>query len=216
MMLENSLIKTKYNNLVQSGYDSCAEKYMQTRRDNSEPSLRYVFDRIPKGGSILDAGCGSGIPIAKLLSDNYQVTGIDISPKQIALSRKNVPNAQFICGDFLKYEFKNDTYDAIVCLYALFHVDRKWHQKILTHFYNWLKPGGILFISLSENDEEGYTENDFFGTTMFWSNWGIETYRTILKDIGFTIVLETALGHGYEDFETPEEYHPLVMLEKLK
>ena len=34
--------------------------------------------------------------------------------------------------------------------------------------------------TLSDYPEEGYTEDDFFGVTMYWSNYGIHEYREIL------------------------------------
>jgi trans-aconitate methyltransferase len=42
--------------------------------------------------TILDIGCGSGIPIASyIVGRGHAVTGVDGSPEMIALSRSNLP-----------------------------------------------------------------------------------------------------------------------------
>lgn len=203
-----------YRSVVIKGYDNCAEKYQNERRDENEPSLSYLFDNVPAGGEVLDAGCGSGLPVCRLLSEKYRTTGIDISSKQIELARKNVPGAEFINTDILEYKRPDSSLDAIVSYYALFHIPREKHRKVLDQFHHLLKPGAVLIITLAHRSEKPYTEDDFFDETMYWSNYGIDEYRTMLAEIGFSIVSEQELGHGYEDPTLMAENHPLVVAVK--
>jgi hypothetical protein len=46
---------------------------------------------------------------------------------------------------------------------------------------------------------------------MYWSNFSIDTYRTMLAEAGFTIVREQLLGHGYGDGDHVAETHPLIL-----
>lgn len=49
-------------------------------------------DMPQQGAVVLDIGCGSGIPIARYLTDKgHPVTGVDSSPEMIALFRTNFP-----------------------------------------------------------------------------------------------------------------------------
>ncbi len=83
------------------------------------------------------------------------------------------------------------------------------------HIYEWLKPGGYLLTTLSLLSEEAYTEDDFFGVTMYWSNYGLDEYKEILCEVGFRLLETTAVGHGYtEAHREPAEYHPLFLAQK--
>lgn len=203
-----------YKSVVIKGYDQCAEEYQNARRNENEPSLDFIFDKVPENGSILDVGCGSGIPVCKLLSTKYQVSGIDISKKQIELAKNNVPSGQFTTIDVLEYETSKKSFDAIVSYYALFHIPKEKHREVLSKFYTWLKPGGYLVITLAHNDENAYTEDDFFDATMYWSNYGMKEYNLMLSNIGFIVLKEEELGHGYDDSEKKTEHHPLVIAKK--
>ena len=41
--------------------------------------LSYLNRAIPHGSPVLDLGCGSGVPCTKMLAENFEVTGLDIS-----------------------------------------------------------------------------------------------------------------------------------------
>jgi len=70
--------------------------------------------------SILDIGCGSGRLSVKLAKEGKKVVGIDYSSNMIKLAREfknkeKVENVEFICADFLRYNF-TQKFDATVAL----------------------------------------------------------------------------------------------------
>lgn len=203
-----------YKFVVINGYNNCAEKYQNARKHENEQSLDYIFENVPAKGSILDVGCGSGIPVCKILSPKYKIIGIDISEKQIKLAKKNVPTGTFIKKDILDYESDRNSINAIISFYTLFHIPKEKHQNVLSKYYDWLKPGGILLITLANVDEDAYTKDDFFEKTMYWSNFGIKKYVDILEKVGFRILKQEELGHGYENILEKDEHHPLVLAMK--
>ena len=70
-------------------------------------------------------------------------------------------------------------------------------------------------VQLSHHSESAYTENDFFGETMCWSNYGMTDYVEMLTGLGFSILKSSVIGHGYsKDQEMPTERHPLVFAQK--
>src|SRR6478672_10902792 len=89
--------------LVADGYDRIAETYAAwVERNDTTLRDRYlaVLDaELTDGASVLDLGCAAGIPVARRLSVRFQVTGVDISERQVALARRNVPTASFVHGD---------------------------------------------------------------------------------------------------------------------
>ena len=204
-----------YRALVRRSYDACAEEYGESRRVEPGIEIRGLLDRLENGAAVLDIGCGTGVPIAKSLANRYQVTGVDVSQEMISWARQNVPTGEFVCDDMMSVEFKPARFDAVVAFYSIFHIPREEHPTLFSRIHKWLKLGGYLLCTLSHTSEEGYTENDFFGVTMYWSNYGLMEYLVMLADAGFRVVDVASTSSGYEDsFEGVIEDHPLVLVQK--
>ena len=111
--------------------------------------------------------------------------------------------------------FPEASFDAIVSFYAVFHTPKEEHEELFRRIYRWLKPKGYLLITVSIENEDPYTEDDFFGVTMYWSNYGLTQYRLMLSEIGFSLLECTQLGHGFkEGVKSEQEVHPLILGQK--
>ncbi len=62
-------------------------------------------------------------------------------------------------------------------------------------------------------DEQPYTE-EFFGVEMYWSHYGIEEYRAMVERIGFEVVENRVVQHGYDVDDAKPERHPLIFARK--
>ena len=101
--------------IVEEGYDEIAEEYAEARRRMGRRDKKYLgllLERLPEGSRVLDLGCGSGVPIAKLLVEHCRVTGVDISRRQIQLARGPVPEANFLVGDMTEISFPDEAFDS--------------------------------------------------------------------------------------------------------
>ena len=204
-----------YKALVQRGYDRCAAAYDQARQRGDSPELVLLTERLSAGATVLDAGCGAGVPVARALAQRFAVTGVDISGGMIARARVNVPEATFIHANVMAVTFPPDHFDAVVAFYSIFHLPREEHPELLRRVHRWLKPGGYLLATLSAVNESPYTDDDFFGEIMFWSNYGLPEYKEILTRLGFSLLEITGIGHGYgETFAGADEHHPLILARK--
>jgi ubiquinone/menaquinone biosynthesis C-methylase UbiE len=177
-----------YKKLVKQGYDQCAQNYLDQR--DLFKNQKYLEDLIVKlkpESKILDIGCGAGVPIDKFLIENgFDVTGIDISPKQIKLAQKNNPKGNFLVKDMSKINFPKNSFNAIISFYAIFHIKREDHQKLFNKLFSILKPNGYLLVTMGYEEWEG-TE-DFHKVKMFWSHYGVEKNLEIIKNSGFKII----------------------------
>ena len=99
-----------------------------------------------KGKSLLDVACGTGVH-AGFLSKYYQVEGVDLDPKMLAVAKKKYPNIRFHQGDMTDFELGRQ-FDAIVCLFSsIGYVKTKSRlQKAVKTMKKHLCPGGILLI----------------------------------------------------------------------
>ena len=99
--------------LVQAGYNAIAAEYLTTRTDTSEDVLllQELVRRLPRGAKVLDAGCGAGLPVTKILCEFFDVTGVDFAEAQIELARQLVPKATFICQDIVGLDPPDDSFD---------------------------------------------------------------------------------------------------------
>ncbi len=206
-----------YKRTVQEGYDRCTAEYESVRRSESEPALELLVGKLHKGARILDIGCGSGVPAARQLSCIFEVTGVDLSSEMVRRARKNVPSAAFIHSDIMTVDLTDSHFDAAAAIYSIFHLPREEHRGLFARVHRWLKPGGYFLATVSEEGEAPYIEEDFFGTTMYWSNYGRREYLEMFRDTGFHVLESDALGHGYQEaHHAAREHHPLILAQKVQ
>ncbi len=200
--------------IVKQGYEK--GDYEKTFRQDKNPNafektrLDSFLNELPKNSNVLDLGCGIGIPFDKYLADKgIKVKGVDFSKKHIDQAKKNVPNAEFVEGDFSEMKFDKKSYNGILALYSIFHIYRDQHKKLLENIYKTLTDGGVALMTFGTSGSEYCEEEDFCGTKMAWSTFEPEIYKQYFNEIGFKIREET-----YEGKPGDEEYHYWVMVKK--
>lgn len=179
-----------FKNLVKTGYNNIAGEYLAGRRRDSK-DIRLLDDlmaRLPEYAQVLDVGCGAGIPVTQILSERFEVTGVDFSEAQVRLAERNVPGARFLCGDITMLDFPGSTYDAICSYYAIIHIPRQEHQALLANFHRMLRPSGFALLCLGAENLVADIDENFFGARMYWSHFDADTYLAILNEIGFLLI----------------------------
>jgi ubiquinone/menaquinone biosynthesis C-methylase UbiE len=179
-----------FKKTVKDGYNAIANRYLAGRtRDSEDVRLLIEFmEQLPENARVLDAGCGAGIPISRMLSERFRVTGVDFSEAQIELARKNVPDARFLCQDMTKLDFPESTFDGITSYYAIIHIPREEHQALLANFHRMLKPGGVALLCLGAEHLIDDVDENYLGTRMYWSHYDTDTYIKMLQEGGFSII----------------------------
>ena len=203
--------------VVREGYDVLAPRYLEFRLRKPGADLELLDEALadlPDGAHVLDAGCGAGVPVASRLAQRFDVMGIDISAVQVGLARENVPAARFAVGDLSRPDLPRGSLDAVVCLFALFHLPREEHAGTLTGFAQLLRPGGILFISVGNGDHAGYVEEDWIGSgqALYWSHYDRETNARLVREAGFVIDWERLIT---EDEEFGGARHPFIRAHRV-
>lgn len=105
-------------------------------------SLLNTFLSKGEKAKILDAGCGPGAMLP-LLQKYGDVIGVDISEEALKYAKKR---GKVIKGDIMKLDFKDNTFDLVVCMDVLYHMWVKDETKALKEFNRVLKKDGILLL----------------------------------------------------------------------
>lgn len=186
--------------VVRAGYDAVSYHY---RGDADAPPeyarwLAGLSARIPAGASVLDLGCGCGVPLSRdLAAAGYRVSGVDISPVQVGRARQLVPTGSFVCADVTATDFPGASFDAVVCLYVLIHLPLPDQPVLLGRLRDWLRPGGWLLASTGATAWTGSEDNWLGGgARMWWSHADAATYRRWLDAAGFDVVAEEFVPEG--------------------
>ncbi len=188
--------------IVRQGYDEVSYAYRSDTQGDFSDYLLWLAELtplLPSGAPILDLGCGCGVPVAKALSANFKVTGVDISPVQVERAQSLVPNAQFVRADISQVDFAPHSFAAVVAFYSIIHLPVAEQPALFDNIRRWLRPGGYLLATVGHTAWTG-TEDDWLvpGATMFWSHANTETYQRWLHGSGFSVLWSRFIpeGHG--------------------
>ena len=94
---------------------------------------------------VLDVGCGDGVLAAALAPLCGRVTGLDPDLASLERARAEVssPDVRFVAGDLMADPFAPATFDAVVSVAALHHMDE---GAALVRMASLLRPGGVLAV----------------------------------------------------------------------
>jgi SAM-dependent methyltransferase len=188
---------------VEAGYDALADTFGEWgARVEGDPWARFLdelADRLPAGALVLDLGCGNGTKIARL-ADRFEVTGVDISERQVRLARATVPTASFVQADFTKLDAPAGSFDAVTALYSIVHVPREEHPALLGRIRGWLKPGGLFLASLSHVGGPDRVD-EWLGVEMFFSGFNADTNRRLVRDTGFELLADDVVWMREPDLD---------------
>lgn len=180
---------------MREGYDRASHAYRGDDADLEMSGyghwLRRLAAHVPAGARVLDLGCGNGVPATREMSRRWAVTGVDLSPVQIARARGLVPAAAFVCADMTNVGFTAGAFDAVVAFFSIINVPVGEQPALFARIARWLAPGGWLLATVGRDPWTGI-EPDFrgAGVPMYWSHADVASYRRWLAGAGFAIAEE--------------------------
>lgn len=197
---------------VRKAYDDIAPTYLEWTKPSHKTRLIYLNKFLsylsPKQNdsvSVLELGCGAGVPCTQLLAahKNLEVTGNDISSVQIGLARERLPESvRLVEGDMMGLEFGEGEFDAVVGMYSIIHLPREEQEGVLRKVLGWLKGGGYLLVNFTGMEMKGERDSGWLGGkdgVMFWSGWGVEGSCEVLRRVGFEVVVREVVRDVEKD-----------------
>ena len=132
--------------------------YYEKTGNLTKPSrfARFVrMNYLCEGASLLELGCGNGRDSLYFAEQGLKVTAVDASDYAInELAQRNIPNAEFICEDFVQSSLiYSRQYDFCYSRFSLHAINAAQEDLLLFNVKNSLKSGGKFFIEVrSVND----------------------------------------------------------------
>lgn len=147
---------------------------------------------------ILDCGAGGNMPpLGLFYSEGYETYGIELSEKQIELSKafekEHNMNLNIRQGDIKNLPFKNNEIPFIYSYGTIFHMSKEDVKNTINEFKRVLKSEGLCFVSFLSKEDERYGQgvklNDDehiqreYGEDVMHSYFGINECDTYFEDM---------------------------------
>jgi 2-polyprenyl-3-methyl-5-hydroxy-6-metoxy-1,4-benzoquinol methylase len=140
-----------------NGYEGVAAEFLagRGRAPSTAIGAREVRDwarTLPRGAAVIDVGCGSGLPITKVLvEEGLNVYAIDAAPSLIQAFRRNLPEIPVACESVEDSLFFNRMFDAVIVWGLMFLLLPEAQRSLIRRMADILVPGGrLLFTSPAE------------------------------------------------------------------
>jgi len=156
---------------------------------------------------ILDVGSGMGGPARYIANQTgAEITAIELQSDQNNLAKDLTKKCglsnkvNHICGDILDYDFKNQTFDAVVSWLTLYHIAN--HEILLKKLFDLLDPNGFFYteditsrINLSDADRKEI-KKEIYGIHLPY----FDKYISNLEQNGFKLIFSEDMSSSWTDF----------------
>jgi SAM-dependent methyltransferase len=208
-------LRTEFNEWARAGKGESMER---GHRPVGEQAIQRM--RIPPDARVLDVGCGSGWA-SRLLAGfaiRGRVTGIDISDEMIRIARESsvsFPNVNFETASAERLPFSDNEFTQAFSMESLYYY--RDIPRALAEIHRVLKPGG-LFVAVVDLYWENEATHQWIDTlNVPVELLGVEDYRGLFIDAGFTNIRDERLidptpipenytGNSFKSREDYEEY----------
>jgi len=130
-----------------SYYEANAQIYFDSTVAANMVDLRSRFERnIKTGGTILDAGCGSGRDAVAFSKAGFKVVAFDASKEMVRLAQEHTSlSVLHMAFDQMQWVA---AFDGIWASASLLHVPRPDLPATFSRFARALKPNGVWYLSM--------------------------------------------------------------------
>jgi SAM-dependent methyltransferase len=169
-------------------YDLIADWYAAHRAGSmGVPEVTALAASLPAGASVLDVGCGTGLPLTRVLLDHgCRVVGVDSSRELLARFQANFPHVPVLHAPIQSCELQERAFDAAIAWGVLFHLCHEEQAQAMGHIARALKPGAA-FLFTSGDVHGSHDGAPMDGVPFRYHSYSVEGYRDLLLAHGLTL-----------------------------
>ncbi len=139
---------------VRAAYDTIAADYAARLPDTrAEAPLdlamldAFIADVTAEdGATVLDAGCGAGRLSRYLADRGCVVEGVDLSPRMVAMARRDHPDLSFQVGSLTSLPFPDSIFAGVLLWYSTIHTPPAAQPLIYAEVARVLRPNGHVLV----------------------------------------------------------------------
>lgn len=185
-------------------FDRFAHFYDDDYRDYTDDldAIKHLAKEC--GNPILELGCGTGRVLLPLAAAGRTVTGIDISPALLAVTRRKMEGSKsaaritLVEADLRTFDLPNKNFSFAFCTSnTLMHLNTQAEQlAVLRNAHRHLRTGGLLFIDLFNPDIGHLLEIN--GVQELADQWadqatGVQVYKWSVRTVDVAEQLQDTL-----------------------
>lgn len=178
-------------------FDAIAEEYQRVHADNpfQRAALADLLSRLAPRSSILDLGCGTGVPAAQALAaEGHNVTGIDVSGQMVEMAKRQVPTDQFFQADMREVQFDDASFDAVVAYFSLLMLPKSDVAAMLGRIARWLRVDGLLSLGMVNFDADAEPV-EFMGISFRVTGYSPAGMESAVRQSGLAVVSIDVVEH---------------------
>jgi SAM-dependent methyltransferase len=154
------------------------------------PWLDRFCALLPAGATVLDIGCGSGVPIGReLIRRGFGLTGVDAAPTMLSLFRSNLHGIPAHRMDMRQLALGR-RFSGLLAWDSFFHLAPDDQRMMFARFEAHAAPGAALMFT--SGNEEGTAIGELEGEPLYHGSLSPAEYRTLLDAAGFEVVAHVA------------------------
>ncbi|MBK1664336.1 SAM-dependent methyltransferase [Rhodospirillum rubrum] len=148
--------------------------------------LDRFCELLPAAASVLDIGCGSGLPIAReLVRRGFDVTGVDGASTMLALFGRNLPGTPAHLADMRELALGR-RFAGLLAWDSFFHLSPADQRPMFRRFQAHAAAGAALMFT--SGPSEGSAIGELAGDRLYHGSLGPDDYRALLDASGFEVV----------------------------
>lgn len=170
-----------------NGYEASAGEFIahRTRLNIGVATVREWGRMLPAGATVLELGCGCGVPISEaLIADGFAVYGVDASPAMSAAFRDRFPHVPVACEPVERSRLFSRTFDGAVAWGLMFLLPAEAQLAVIGNVAAALVPGGRFLFTAPE---QTCTWVDIL-TGCVSVSLGFAAYEAALREAGLTLI----------------------------
>lgn len=163
-----------WDNVASASHDEVAQ-VQRKDLDSVRQTADYIIEKqqLSPQDHVLDVCCGNGLVTALVAEHCAEITGVDISSKQIEQAQTTYPHLHFLqcSADRIRTVLPEKKFDKIYLQFSFQYLTKKGEgERAIAEMLQVLKPGGMIFIGDIPDYDRLWT---FYNT--FWKRFYLLT-----------------------------------------
>jgi SAM-dependent methyltransferase len=196
---------------LSNGYEGIAAEFLAGRGRAPATAIgtREVRDwarSLRRGATVIDLGCGSGLPITKVLvGEGLNVYGVDASESLVEAFRHNLPGIPVACEAVEDSSFFDRKFDGVLAWGLIFLLLPDEQRSLIRRMADILVPGGCLLFTSCAGTEPLVWKDAMTGLES--RSLGAAEYRRLLSAVDVSVSSEyedVGQNHYFDGFKRTE------------